>query len=227
MRALQFSGGLDSLALLFWLREEWTDLHVFWLNTGAAYPETLAYMERIKQFGPLNFHEVQGNQPQSIAEFGWPADVVPVHATRIGHAVHGTTGLMFQSYLDCCSRSMWQPMHEAMVAHGVTDVYRGQRNADARRAPVRNGHVEGGITYHFPLEHWSRDDVLSYCRAECPDLIPDYYAAGERVSRDCWNCTAYLDDNIERINALPSEQRIAVVEVVDELRAQVARLLEV
>lgn len=226
MRALHFSGGIDSLAVLWLLREQWDDLHVFWLNSGAAYEETAAYMQRIRALVP-HFHEVTGAQPQAIEQFGWPADVVPVNATRAGHAAHGTTGLMFQSYIDCCSRSMWAPMQAAMRERGVTHVYRGQRLADKRRAPITSGAVEDGVTYLFPIEDWTREQVFDFCRAECPDLIPPYYESGESTSRDCWNCTAYLDDNVERINALPDERRALVVGIVNELRACVARALEV
>lgn len=208
------------------MREQWSDLHVFWLNTGAAYDEVAAYMERIRALVP-NFHEIPGAQQLSIEQFGWPADVVPVSATRDGHSVHGTKGLMFQSYLQCCARSIWVPMYEAMVKYGVTHIYRGQRRSDTRRAPITSGTVVDGITYLFPIEDWTREQVFSYCHEHCHEWIPPYYESGERTSRDCWNCTAYLDDNVERINALPTERRVAVISVINELRAVVARTMEV
>lgn len=227
MKALHFSGGIDSLALLWLMRAQWPELHVFWLNSGAAYPQTVAYMARIRHLVP-HFHEVLGAQPFSIRHFGWPVDAVPVHATREGRALHGTAGRVFQSYLQCCSRSLWEPMRLAMAAHSVTDVYRGQRQDDRRKAPVRSGVTdEFGVTYHFPLEDWTREQVFAYCRSECPDLIPDYYAAGEASSRDCWNCTAYLDDNVARIRALPPQRRVIVLEVLRDWRAEVDRTMEV
>lgn len=224
--ALQFSGGIDSLATLWTLREQWDDLHVFWLNTGAAYEDTIKYMGRVKRLVP-HFHEIQGVQPFSIAMFGWPADVVPVHATRDGRVSHSMSGLMFQPYIHCCARSIWEPLRMAMIAHGATHIYRGQRSSDKRKAPIKSGFVdEFGVTYLFPIESWTREEVFAYCRKECPSWIPPYYADGEKTSHDCWNCTAYLDENIERINALPTEQRDRVVGILGELRAEVARATE-
>lgn len=217
-KALHFSGGIDSLALLFFMRP-WDDVHVFWVNSGAAHPSTIEQMRRVRELVP-HFHEVAGSQPASIRNFGWPADVVPVRLTRMGRIAHGTLGqgLMFQSYFDCCARSLWEPLRQAMLAHDVTDIYRGQRLEDKRRAPVPDGAVdEFGITYHFPIEAWSRQQVLEYCRSECPDMIPDSYGQGEPTSRDCWNCTAYLDDAGARIGNLPPEQRQQVAQVITQL----------
>lgn len=220
-RAIHFSGGLDSLAILFHMRPWTPDLHVFWVNSGAAYTSTVEMMNRVRGIVP-NFHEVQGAQPAIVRSGGWPVDVVPVRFTRAGRAVHGTQGTVFQSYLSCCERSLWEPMRLAMLAHQVTDVYRGQRNDDKRKAPVASGTRDhDGITYHFPLEDWTRAQVLDYCRCECPDLIPAYYAAGESTSRDCWNCTAYLDDNVARIAYLPDHERTQVEAVLQEWKIAV------
>jgi 3'-phosphoadenosine 5'-phosphosulfate sulfotransferase (PAPS reductase)/FAD synthetase len=45
---LQFSGGKDSLACLLLLRPWWDRLTVMWVNTGAAFPETLELMEAVR-----------------------------------------------------------------------------------------------------------------------------------------------------------------------------------
>jgi hypothetical protein len=44
--------------------------------------------------------------------------------------------------------------------------------------------------------------------------LPDYYAT-EKTSRDCWDCTAYRDDNVERVKNLPDEQREIVEQRLD------------
>jgi len=222
MHAIQFSGGVDSLAVLWLLREYWPHVHVFWCNTGAAYDSTREYMERVRKLVP-NFHEVRSDQPQVIELYGWPVDVVPVSHTKLGHLCCGTQGRLFQNYMDCCARSIWHPLDQAMRAHGVTHVYRGQRSDESRKAPIHDGHTEAGITYHFPVERWTRAQVLDYCEANCAEWMPPYYREGERTSRDCWNCTAYRDDNAERVAALPTERRAVVEQVLHDWRVAVAR----
>ena len=45
--ALQVSGGRDSIACLYLMRPYWDRVTVYWLDTGAAYPETVSLMQRI------------------------------------------------------------------------------------------------------------------------------------------------------------------------------------
>jgi len=63
---------------------------------------------------------------------------------------------------------------------------------------------------HFPVGDWSRDKVVAYVKAHAPDLMPPGYAEGEKTSRDCWDCTAYLNDNRQRIANLPPAQKLHV-----------------
>ena len=51
--ALQFSGGKDSLAVLYLCKEWWNKITVVWLNTGSAFPETIAQMEGIYSLASL------------------------------------------------------------------------------------------------------------------------------------------------------------------------------
>lgn len=203
VRILQFSGGIDSLATLWFLKETWSTLTVMWIDTGASYPETHEYMKRIKKLPIKGFTTVTSNQPSWIRDNGYPVDVVPMRATRIGHTIHGTEGMVFQGWLSCCSANIWQPGIDAAKTLGATVIYRGQRADDKKKAPIESGHVFEGITYEFPLEKWTRKQVRNFVEKECPDLIPEYYTAGEDSSHDCMDCTAFLEDNAVRINQLP------------------------
>lgn len=208
--ALQFSGGKDSLACLYLYRDMWPSLTVAWVNTGAAYPETVAYMDHWRTALP-NFVEIKSDQPGQIKEFGWPSDVVPVMNTPVGRMVSGgDRGVRVQSCFECCAANIWRPMHEAMQRLGIQRIIRGQRNADKRRSPIRSGHVEDGVEYIFPLEGWSEAEVFEYLARE-EAVMPPGYAAGERTSRDCWDCTAYLDDHESHIRSLPAERRAVVL----------------
>lgn len=205
---LQFSGGKDSLACLYLLREQWPTLTVAWLNTGAAYPEVEAYMQMWKERLP-GFVEIKSNQPEQIAQCGWPADVVPINSTAMGQSVSGNTGPLIQPYLSCCMANIWMPLHQAMIDMGVTTIIRGQRIEDGRKTPVRNGDVRDGITFLMPIETWTTEQVFDYLDEVGADLPPGY-GLGEKTGRDCWDCTAYLDENKQRIENLPEERKAEV-----------------
>ena len=195
--ALHFSGGKDSLACLYLYKEKWNDMYVIWLNTGAAYPETMKYMEMWKERLP-HFIEVKTNQPAQVALKGWPVDVLPVNNTLIGRAIMDDYAQPMQSYTDCCSENIWFPLHKATFDLGVKNVVKGQRIEDNRKSISRNGTVVDGMKYVMPIENWSTETVFQYLKEVGADM-PGGYAVGEKTGRDCWDCTAYLDENKQRI----------------------------
>lgn len=212
MKVLQFSGGLDSLVCLDLLKNT-RGLTVFTISTDGAYPERDAYMKRVAEFYPhLNFVVKQTHR--ELDRYGAPVDVVPIRFTTMGNLIHGTP-VKYQPYTECCARAIWLPMHLAVKELGATVVYRGQRADDEYKAPIKNGHVEDGITYQFPIEQWSRESVVKYVENHCPELMPEYYQH-EESSRDCWDCTAYLKHNKVRIGNLPAAQKACVVSTIQE-----------
>ncbi len=219
MRVVQFSGGKDSLACLYLYRDSWkdSDFCAAWVNTGAAYPEAEAF---IRSFGDkLRLVEITTNQPEFIERNGFPSDVIPVAYTNIGHAIGLDSPFLISDYLSCCSHNIWQPMDRAMREIKATTIIRGQRLSEVRKSPLRDGHVENGVTYLYPLEDWSEQKVLDYLKEQDAPL-PAYYAT-ERTSRDCWSCTAYLDENKERIRNLPAGKRAIVTTRLSMIRAAV------
>lgn len=205
---LQFSGGKDSLACLYLLREQWDTLHVAWLNTGAAYPEMLDYMEMWKSRLP-KFIEIKSDQPANIAEYGWPADVVPVNSTTAGKSIIANDGPLIQPYLSCCAANIWYPLHSAMVRMGFERIIRGTRLEDKRKSQLRNGDIIDGVQLVHPIENWTTEQVMDYLDEMNADFPPGYNE-GEKTGRDCWDCTAYLDENQQRIENLPEERKAEV-----------------
>lgn len=211
MNAIQISGGVDSMAMLWLLKPIWPESFVMWCDSGAAYQGTHELMKKVREMVP-HFRTVHGNQPQVIQQFGYPVDVVPVKYSAQGEMMFGPQPVRFQSYFDCCRRSLWEPMQNACVAMGIDTIFRGQRSDEARKAPIPDGYTDPlGIKYKFPLASWTKDQVFEYVRKECPDLLLDYYKT-EPTSRDCWSCTAFRDDNVERVKNLPPEPRAVVLE---------------
>lgn len=186
--ALHFSGGKDSLCCLYLLREYWGRLTVVWVNTGAAFPETLEQMRRISDMVP-NFLEVCGDQPAQIALKGPPSDLINAWDTPLGRLIDRSRTRKIQAPMDCCRANIWEPMHNAMLEKGFTLVIRGQRNGENKKSPIKSGYIENGIEYCFPIETWSREDVIDYLG----NKIPEHYKYMDE-SLDCWSCTAYCDE---------------------------------
>jgi 3'-phosphoadenosine 5'-phosphosulfate sulfotransferase (PAPS reductase)/FAD synthetase len=159
MKILQFSGGIDSLACLYLLKAEWDTLHIVWVNTGAAYPETFDLMDKVKERVP-NFHEVQSNKSEWAAQHGIGVAVVPANSTHLAQTVRGTQGQRYTSYLNCCGFNIWAPMANKCKELGVTTVVRGQRLGEDYKSIVRDGDVIEGVKYEFPLENWTRELVF-------------------------------------------------------------------
>lgn len=194
---LQFSGGKDSLACLYLLEPRWAQIEVVWVNTGAAFPETLEQMERIRKLVP-HFHEIQSNQ--NIEDQGYPVDVVPLLSTMAGTAFEGYSGPVFQSRYSCCAAALWNPMVQTMQALKPDVIIRGQKRTDRNRVPIAHGEVVHGVEYQFPLDTWTDADVYAYLKERGIPLPRNY----ERMATglDCWNCTAYLGENAGKLDYL-------------------------
>jgi len=189
--ALQFSGGKDSLAVLLLLRPFWDRLTVYWLNSGDAFPETVALMGLVRDT-VSSFVEVAGRQPAVLSGMGWPTDVVPAVSTPFGVAADGSARQSLIDRYTCCYHSLMLPMHERMVADGVTLVIRGQKNLDAVKAPTRSGHVLNGIEFLYPIEGWSDEQVFRFLSEQDATLTPQY-DEGMPSSLDCMHCTGWLE----------------------------------
>lgn len=188
--ALQVSGGRDSLACLYLLKPYWPKLTVYWCNTGAAFPETVEVMERVRAMVP-HFVEIAGDQPGVVAGFGLPSDIVPASHTPVGLMGSGGAGPLIQDRYSCCARVFMVPMHQKMVEDGITLVIRGQKTADKLKAPIASGDVDLGIEYLFPIEDWDAGEVMSYLRREGAP-IPRFYEMLDGAP-DCTTCSAYWE----------------------------------
>ncbi|MEN2425987.1 phosphoadenosine phosphosulfate reductase family protein [Chromobacterium vaccinii] len=188
--ALQLSGGRDSLACLYLLRPHWDRLTVYWLNSGDAFPEVRALMDEIRAMVP-DFVEVDGRQPEVVAQFGPPTDLMPADSHPIG-LYGGSSGLPLQQRFDCCWRVLMEPMHRRMLADGITLIIRGQRADDALKARIHDGDVLDGIAYHFPIEAWNAQQVNDYLASQGVAL-PRFYQT-LALTPDCVSCTAWWSE---------------------------------
>lgn len=197
--ALQFSGGKDSLACLYLLKDFWEQIYVVWVNTGACYEETMIQMGEIKKMVP-HFVEVKSNQPLDIKNNGFPTDILPVPNSHGGIDVK-PLDVKLQPWTACCWSNLWNPMDHAMKELEVTLIIRGQKSSDYRTAPLKSGDVIDGTEYIFPLEQWSNDDCFEYLKSINVE-IPSWYKWSD-TSLDCWDCTACLDERGKELSNMP------------------------
>jgi 3'-phosphoadenosine 5'-phosphosulfate sulfotransferase (PAPS reductase)/FAD synthetase len=187
---LQFSGGKDSLACLFILFDYWDQLTVYWCNSGNAYPETIALMDKIRKMVP-HFVEIDGRQPQTIKQHGFPSDLIPVDSS-VGAKMVGINKLPLNDRYSCCYKSLMEPTHERMIADKVTLIIRGQKSADTYVGQAKSGEILGGFEMLYPVEKWTDEQVFKYLN-EMGFSLPRFYTEGLKAMPDCMNCTAWLD----------------------------------
>ena len=171
---LQFSGGKDSLACLYLLKDYWDKITVIWVNTGAAYPEVIEQMASIKAMVP-HFIEARSNAIEFVIDNGAPSDVVPVANTTFSQQACSEDRFAIQSWVNCCAYNLWEPLEKATKETGATLVIRGTRSDDHMKAPVKSGDTVNGFQYYLPLEDWTETDVFSYLYHESIPT-PDYYS---------------------------------------------------
>jgi phosphoadenosine phosphosulfate reductase len=189
--AFQFSGGKDSLAALYLLKDYWEHFTVYWLDTGDAVPEVVRVVEGIAAEVP-KFCRIVGEQPYQIAKFGVPSDLLPARNAYLG-VLSEEGKLKIRERGECCFNSLMLPMHRRMLLDGITCIIRGQKLTDKRKAPLRSGAIVQGIEYYFPLEDWDDEKVFTFLK-EREIALPSYYALLE-ASPDCLHCTAYWDES--------------------------------
>jgi 3'-phosphoadenosine 5'-phosphosulfate sulfotransferase (PAPS reductase)/FAD synthetase len=114
-----------------------------------------------------------------------------------------------------------------MIDLGITTVYRGQRNGEDYKSPIRDGQSADGITYRFPLQDWTEAEVWRYLRQQGVE-IPEHYGA-TRKSLDCWCCTGYLDAKLDQLHYLQAQhpEKYEIVHgKIREIRAAVHKGIE-
>jgi len=188
VRILELSGGKDSVACLYLLKDQLADIIVVWLDTGDVYPETRRVIEECRKLCP-NFKVVRSDVASWVARNGHPSDVLPAD----GRKVHLATPLPLSDKYECCARNIMNPMHEAVLAMHPTEIIRGQKNADDYKGPLRSGEVLNGITFTYPVENWTDEDVFAYLREQGAPIHECYNYGDHGV--DCMHCTAWWDHN--------------------------------
>lgn len=187
--ALELSGGKDSVACLYLLRDRLDDVTVYWLNTGDNFPETVTVIEECKKIIP-HFVEIRSDVVEWKNIHGQPSDVVPMTGEHV-HLPHQPGEIRFVDSYTCCAMNIMLPLHERVAADGITIIIRGQKACDKHKSPIRNGQTVEGITFEFPLEQWTDEDVIVYLTEVGAPIHPAYTTG--KHGADCMHCTGWWE----------------------------------
>lgn len=190
--ALQFSGGKDSLACLYLLRDKLADLTVYWCDTGDGCPETRAVVDDVRAWIP-RFEVVQSDVTQWRQCYGFPSDLVPSNNHQIG-THYGLSAVKLTNRWDCCWSNLMLPLHNRMVSDGVDAVIRGTKRCDTGTIPAEGRHPSVPYDIILPLRDWSHQDVFDFLVASGAPHNPvyDYFEGGS--APECMGCTAWWND---------------------------------
>jgi 3'-phosphoadenosine 5'-phosphosulfate sulfotransferase (PAPS reductase)/FAD synthetase len=192
MMALAFSGGKDSMACFFLMKDK-LDCAIY-VDTGFSYPETYELVDMVNVHLPL--HIVRPDRKGQNERYGSPSDVVPINWTSIGQQMAGPKPYAIQSYLQCCYENIGEPLLKKAKDLGVTELVYGQRNEESFKSTSRNGAVIDGITRLHPIEDWTTQQVFDYLETKM--TIPPHFRI-KHSSLDCYDCTAFERDSQDRL----------------------------
>lgn len=192
MRALAFSGGKDSMACLFLMRDS-LDFAIY-VDSGYAYPETTAMVDIARSMLPV--HVVKTDRKAQNEREGIPSDVVPIDWTSFGQSVSSVKPIKVQGYLGCCVENLSAPLLKAAIDLGVTELVYGERFDEAHKSTAKDGDVVCGIKRLHPIETWSSAEVVTYLAAKMD--VPEHFSI-KHSSLDCYDCTAFRKDSADRV----------------------------
>lgn len=193
--AFQFSGGRDSTAALYVLRHRWPEMRIYHVDTGDQFPETREVVARVEadlRAAGIELVRIETDVATQRETAGYPSDLIPVDNTALGQLVSGASMRLTGRY-ECCAQALMLPLHQRIVADGMTLIVRGQRDDEYKTPPMRSGDVLEGLEVHYPIQDWDGAEVQHYLEIEGLPVAP-FYREGVRRAPECMGCTAWWDE---------------------------------
>lgn len=171
----QFSGGVDSLGVLLWLKEQGVEFRACFEDTGWEHPITYAYVEEVNQTllgGELI--TLRSEKYEGFADLVIKRHRVPGLRTRF-----------------CTQELKVFPVHRYIESlNDEVTVYQGVRADEslARAKAGRSQWVEdaGGYRIERPLFDWTKAQVFDFVKGHGLKPNPLYLMGAGRVG--CWPC---------------------------------------
>lgn len=188
--ALSFSGGKDSLACVYLLRDQLHRITIYHLDTGDLLPEVHEIVAHVEKFAP-HFVRVKTNVAAWIAQWGMPTDLLPYSSHPLGRAM-GQEGAVLVPRYDCCFNNLMHPIYERIKADGNTLIIRGTKRIDLDKLPADSGPTLDGVELFLPIRDWSHQQVFDYLRSVGAPInrIYDYVTN----SPECARCPAWWNE---------------------------------
>lgn len=199
---LQLSGGKDSIATLFRIKEFWPKLEILTCDTGDMFPEMNDILEKVQALCTeetgLRFTRFITDVEAVREDRGWPSDIIPqkLH-TEFAPANPEPGCPRLQFTLECCSLSMYVPMHAYMVDQECDLIVRGTKFSDPTRLDMEADIY--GIPTCYPLADFDDNMVfayLTYLQNDVTKAVLSLYKEAE-IERglDCMHCTGWLTEH--------------------------------
>lgn len=188
--ALFFSGGKDSLACVYLLRDYWDRITIYHADSGDTLPEMDEVIDRIAALVP-RFVRLKVNVPQWIRENGLPSDLLPYTAHPIGWLVDDVKTRLVPRYT-CCFANLMLPLWMRAKVDGITMVIRGVKRSDTYFFPAGDGSIHQDVELYYPIQQWSDAQVMHYLHANGvkPSTLYDHLEHG----LDCATCSAWWSE---------------------------------
>lgn len=188
---LQFSGGKDSLALVYLFKEHLHRLTVLHCDAGDLLPEIQELVAGVARQVP-NFLTVKTDAPAWIAANGLPSDLVPIRCHPAVANVFRADTHPVVPLTDCCAANRWQPMRRALVERVASLVIHGQRRSDLfgwdKKQASDSAQSPDGWQVWAPIAEWSDDDVMAYLREVGAPILRWY--SHKPHAPECATCPA-------------------------------------
>ncbi len=229
--AVAFSGGKDSLVALHLALQLKPDIPVLFVNTGIEFPESLEYIEQLKEDWKLNnFYEANAkvNFWRLTEEQGLP--VAGRGNTTFMSDLSEQAGVKLSN--SCCHRMKETPARQFYREHKTEGVVTGLRVSESMMRKMNfadYGALRYSSTYgtliSWPLYAWLDDDIFNYIdRYELPQN-PIYEMGYKRVG--CWACLQDMFYKDSRLFTLQKEHPNMYKTIRKKFGKQMANLLKV
>ena len=189
---IQYSGGKDSTALLYYMKDQLDTLDVVFVETGATFPHVVQFIRDTCDKLKANLIVIRPimDVDSYTLQYGLPSDLVPVERTfEMAGFLQNKPEQLLQSYMTCCGQMIYKPMADYISDNEIQLVYRGSKRSDVR-VGVGPSYKENGVTYISPLWEWSDKDVYTFL-SDNGIMLPEHYKE-INDSIDCWLCTAHF-----------------------------------